>query len=260
MCSDDEKMITYVAISSDDEETTSKVNDVQDHVTLGIVDSCVERKINELESITSGFKRKADDLHDVETPASLESGDKHGVNDLPSVETFPEVNNQLQEIQHNQLNEEEPTAGGGQPDKQEVDILEDENIVESQDKYEMEDSLYIETLASEIPGMQHELKEAQETDNEVISTSFPVNAVLPEPRTTRDAERKNILPAGKIAQPLQVKSSLSNIAKAPLSTNDSVKRMKTVETKPSKPLAVEELYYMVNIIGTNYNYNFNLRY
>ena len=266
MCSDDEKMITYVAISSDDEETTSIVNNVQDDVTLGIVDSCVERKINELESaetrisIASGLKRKAKDLHGVESPASLESEDKHGVNDLPGEETFSEVNNQLQEIQHSQLKEEEPIAGGEQADKQEVDVLEDENIVESQDKYQMEDSLHIESLASEIPGMQHELKEVQETDNEVISTSFPVNALLPEPRTTRDAERKNILPTGKIAQPSQVKSSLSNIAKAPLSTNDSVKRMKTVETKPSKPLAVEELYYMVNIIDTNYNYYFNLRH
>lgn len=251
-------MIT-LTISPDGEETTSRLNDVQEKETLVTVDSCFEHKIKDLQSeevhtsIASRFKRKAMDLHDVETLASSGSGDKHDVKDLPDEKTV-EVNMEF--------NDEKSVASGRRADKQEVNVLEDEKFVLSEDRNEIVDSQREETLASIIPGIEHELKEVKNTesiankqtkDSELITNnSFVVEAALSEPRTTRDTERKNILPTGKITQPLQVKSSLINTANAHLSSNEShVKRMKTVETKPSKPLAIEELYYMVIIIDTN---------
>ena len=267
MVSDDEVMITY-AISPDGERTASRVNEIQDEETLVTVDSCSEHKIKDLQSeeihtsITSRFKRKAKDLEDVETPACSGSGDKHRVNDLSGEETFSEDSYQLKEIQPKELNNEDAVANGRQADKQVVNVLQDEKIVPSEDQSEVEDSQHEQALATVIPGIKHELKEVKNTesiaskrtkDSELkTNSSFAVEAALSEPRTTRDTEKQNILPTGKIAQPLQVKSALINTANAPLSTNEShLKRMKTVETKPSKPLAIEELYYMVIIINAN---------
>ena len=91
-------------------------------------------------------------------------------------------------------------------------------------------------------------KQKNDTGNVAATIrNLPVDNLRTNPNTSRNTDSVNTLVKRKVAQTFQKSSSIKTVnAPDPVKTIP-VTRMNPVETKPSKPLTMEELYYVVMI-------------
>ena len=90
------------------------------------------------------------------------------------------------------------------------------------------------------------------------SIDFSADNLRSNLETTRNADNANVMAKPKVAKTSQ-NSSLVKTVSAPVPVkNVPVARQKPVETKPSKPLTMEELYYTViinvSLVDVKFNY------
>ncbi len=110
--------------------------------------------------------------------------------------------------------------------------------VRSREKHKVKDMQPEESLA----------KKRKKDCGETTTSSFSVNTLLSNIETSRNTDDVDVVPKRKVPQAPQIKSALIKTVSASAPVKDiRVTRKKGVETKPSKPLALEELYHVVSI-------------
>lgn len=235
-------------------------------------------RLQDKETIATGgsqVKHEVDDLKYKETLAIVSPGLKHELLNCQNEETIATVRSRVKPNEVKNLQHEETLANAKSRAATELkDATNKETLttVKSLDKHEAKDLQHEETrVRSELKNSPNEetlatvksrnkhgvkdilpkesmAKKRKINGGEMATSSFSVGPLLSNIKTSRNTDNVDVMPKRKVAQVPQIKASLIKTVNAPVSVKQSpVTNKKPVETKPSKPLTMEELYHVVII-------------
>ncbi|CAB4007144.1 Hypothetical predicted protein, partial [Paramuricea clavata] len=254
-----------------------EVEDVPKEETLSTGRSGDERdQLQDKETIATGrsqVKHEVEDLKYKETLAIISPGLKHELLNCQNEETIATVRSRVNPNEVKNLQHEETLANAKSRAATELkDATNKETLttVKSLDKHEAKDLQHEETrVGSELKNSPNEetlatvksrdkhgvkdilpkesmAKKRKINGGEMATSGFSVGTLLSNIKTSRNTDNVDVMPKRKVAQVPQIKASLIKTVNAPVPVKQSpVTNKKPVETKPSKPLTMEELYHVI---------------